>query len=149
MVQNGSNFLGGTFEIVTQNQCRWSKWTFIILRAYSSEIDRSHSFAQVVCFIVLTTTQWTVVVRAAQEKRSEERPALGQLLEKYWRPLYFYARQRGLSASDAEDATQEFMRELIEGEILSTADPPRDDFATICSPFGSDSLSTETAEKPG
>lgn len=77
---------------------------------------------------MLTTTQWTVVVRAAQEKRSEERPALGQLLEKYWRPLYFYARQRGLSASDAEDATQEFMRELIEGEILSTADPAKGRF---------------------
>lgn len=80
------------------------------------------------CFIVLNTTQWTVVVRAAQENRLAERPALGQLLEKYWRPLYFYARQRGLSAADAEDATQEFMRELIEGEILSSADPAKGRF---------------------
>lgn len=80
------------------------------------------------CFIVLNTTQWTVVVRAAQENRLAERPALGQLLEKYWRPLYFYARQRGLSATDAEDATQEFMRELIEGEILSSADPAKGRF---------------------
>ncbi len=79
-------------------------------------------------FLVLTTTQWTVVVLAAQEKRTEDRPALGQLLEKYWRPLYFYARQRGLSATDAEDATQDFMRELIEGEILSSADPAKGRF---------------------
>lgn len=78
--------------------------------------------------MVLNTTQWTVVVRAAQENRLSERPALGQLLEKYWRPLYFYARQRGLSASDAEDATQEFMRELIEGQILSAADPAKGRF---------------------
>lgn len=82
------------------------------------------------CVIVLNTTQWTVVIRAAQENRSEERPALGQLLEKYWRPLYFFARQRGLSAADAEDATQEFMRELIEGEILASADPAKGRFRT-------------------
>jgi RNA polymerase sigma factor (sigma-70 family) len=78
--------------------------------------------------MVLNTTQWTVVVRAAQENRLSERPALGLLLEKYWRPLYFYARQRGLSAADAEDATQEFMRELIEGQILSAADPAKGRF---------------------
>ena len=80
---------------------------------------------------MLTTTQWTDVVKAAQEKPTGARPALGHLLEKYWRPLYFFARQKGLSAADAEDATQEFMHALIEGDVLAKADPAKGRFRTF------------------
>jgi len=79
---------------------------------------------------VLTTTQWTLVFRAAQEDRKSDRPAMSQLIEKYWQPLYFFARRQGLSSADAEDATQSFLAHLIEGESLASADPAKGRFRT-------------------
>jgi RNA polymerase sigma-70 factor (ECF subfamily) len=72
---------------------------------------------------MLSTTQWTMVFRAAKEDRRSARPALGQLMETYWQPLYFFARGQGLSADDAEDATQAFLAELVDSEFLAAADP--------------------------
>jgi hypothetical protein len=43
--------------------------------------------------------------------------------ERYWNPLYFFARQQRLRAQDAEHVTQEFLMQMIEGELLSLADP--------------------------
>ncbi len=44
-------------------------------------------------------------------------------IQRYWQPLYYYARQNGLSPTDAEDATQEFLSEILDGELLSQANP--------------------------
>lgn len=77
---------------------------------------------------VLRTTQWTLVFRAANENRDSPRPLLGELLEKYWQPLYFHARRKGLTAEDAQDATQAFMAKLVEGDFLATADPAKGRF---------------------
>lgn len=77
---------------------------------------------------MLTTTHWTLVFRAAREDRASQRPALGQLIEKYWQPLYFHARRQGLSPQDAEDATQAFMAKILEGDFLESADPARGRF---------------------
>jgi RNA polymerase sigma factor (sigma-70 family) len=77
---------------------------------------------------MFTTTQWTVVFDAAKEDSKTSRPALNALLDKYWKPLYFYARHTGLSASDAEDATQSFMTELVQGSFIEKADPARGRF---------------------
>ena len=79
---------------------------------------------------MLTTTHWTMVFRAASEERGSRRLVLGELLEKYWQPLYFYARRQGLSAEDAEDATQALMTKLVEGDFLATADPAKGRFRT-------------------
>ena len=48
---------------------------------------------------------------------------MGPTSLKYWNPLYFFVRQHGLGAQHAEDATQEFLMRLIEGELLSSTDP--------------------------
>jgi RNA polymerase sigma factor (sigma-70 family) len=77
---------------------------------------------------VLKTTQWTLVFRAAREDRASQRPALGQLIEKYWQPLYFHARRQGMSPQDAEDATQAFLAKILEGDFLESADPARGRF---------------------
>lgn len=44
-------------------------------------------------------------------------------IQRYWQPLYYFARQQGLSATDAEDATQEFLSQNLDGQLLSKADP--------------------------
>jgi len=77
------------------------------------------------------TTRWTIVFQAAAEESGSGRPALSEIIQKYWRPLYFYARHRGLSAADAEDATQSFLAGFIEGKLLERADPARGRFRTF------------------
>ena len=102
---------------------------------------------------MLTSTQWTMVFRAAQEDRKTQRPAMSQLIEKYWQPLYFYARRQGLSAADAEDATQTFLSELIDGRALAAADPAKGRFRnyllTIWKRFLIDRARMENAAKRG
>lgn len=77
------------------------------------------------------STQWTLVWRAALEDSDHGRPALEAIITRYWKPLYLYARGRGFSADDAEDATQEFMAQLMNRDWLSRADPAKGRFRTF------------------
>lgn len=79
---------------------------------------------------MFSTTRWTVVFEAARESRGANRPALGAIVEKYWKPLYFVARHRGLSPADAEDAAQSFFEAVIQGDLLEKADPAKGRFRT-------------------
>ncbi len=74
------------------------------------------------------TTQWTLVWKAASEDSSVGRSALEQIVSRNWQPLYSYARRHGLSREDAEDATQEFLHEIIRGNLLEKLDPARGKF---------------------
>lgn len=74
------------------------------------------------------TTQWTLVWQAAKEDSKAGRPALAELVRRYWQPLYTFARRRGLSSEDAEDATQEFLSAVVEGDLLGNADPAKGKF---------------------
>lgn len=100
------------------------------------------------------TTQWTIVWNAAkaslkQDRQTNEplstshdpahsesppslayRPALEEIIHRYWLPLYSFARQQGLSSADAEDATQAFLCQVIEGSWLAKADPAKGRFRT-------------------
>lgn len=76
------------------------------------------------------TTQWTLVWQAASDDSNHSRPALEHFIQRYWQPLYYYARQNGLSQSDAEDATQEFLSEILDGKLLSQANPVKGRFRT-------------------
>lgn len=58
-------------------------------------------------------TRWSLVLGAQGGTESDRRRALSELCELYWYPLYAYVRRRGLSPSDAEDATQGFFCELL------------------------------------
>lgn len=71
-----------------------------------------------------------MVFQAAREDHRMENRALSQLIEAYWQPLYFFARRQGLSPVDAEDATQAFLMELMEGDSLAAADPAKGRFRT-------------------
>ncbi len=69
------------------------------------------------------TTQWTLVWTAAKEDPQSSRPALAELFQRYWQPLYFVARQKGLAKEDAEDAIQDFFGSLLTDSFLGKADP--------------------------
>lgn len=83
--------------------------------------DSNHPFA---------TTQWTLVWKAASDDSHYARPALEEIMRRYWLPLYSSARRRGLSNQDAEDATQEFLSGIINGKLLDSADPAKGRFRT-------------------
>ena len=76
------------------------------------------------------TTQWTLVWKAASDDMAAARPALAEIIRRYWQPLYSFARRQGLSSEDAEDATQEFLSRILEGQLLAQADPARGKFRT-------------------
>src|SRR5215469_147919 len=64
------------------------------------------------------TTQWTLVVAAADPHGKEARSALASLCQNYWYPLYAYLRRRGFSVDQAQDLTQEFFIRVLEGRYL-------------------------------
>src|SRR5262245_769831 len=68
------------------------------------------------------TTRWTVVLCAQHEAGPDATAALEALCRCYWQPLYLYARRRGQSPHDAEDATQGFFAKLLEKDYLQAAE---------------------------
>lgn len=71
-------------------------------------------------------TSWPLVMAAQQD-----RAAQGQLIERYWRPVYAFLRRRGLAREEAEDCTQAFFVNAIERELFGRADPEKGRFRTF------------------
>jgi RNA polymerase sigma-70 factor (ECF subfamily) len=78
-----------------------------------------------------TTTRWSVVVRARAETDARAGEALAELCERYWLPLYAFARHKCGSVHEAQDHTQAFFVELLERDVLRRADPERGRFRTF------------------
>lgn len=99
------------------------------------------------------TTHWTLVWQAAKEDSKHGRPALTEVVRCYWQPLYTFARKQGMSSQDAEDATQEFLSAIINGELLDSADPAKGKFRsfllTVWKRFLVDQYRKESAAKRG
>ena len=68
-------------------------------------------------------TRWTVVLAMRHGGCPETAyRALAELCGVYWRPLYAFARKAGHQPHDAEDLTQSFLADVMERNILATAD---------------------------
>ncbi len=66
-------------------------------------------------------TRWSIVLAAGNwRENSRTRRAMEELLQIYWFPLYAYARRRGQSPADAEDAVQGFFTYLLEHDAFLT-----------------------------
>jgi RNA polymerase sigma-70 factor (ECF subfamily) len=77
------------------------------------------------------TTQWTVVLAAADGDDREARQALAALCQSYWPPVYAYLRARGFEREEAEDLTQGFFTRLIEKDALRHARRERGRFRSF------------------
>ncbi len=78
------------------------------------------------------TTRRSVVEALRSEDVAERSRAFDTLAGIYWKPLYKFARIiRGRTALDAEDLTQSFMLELLEGKALESYDSRRASFRTF------------------
>lgn len=77
------------------------------------------------------TTQWTLVLEAADADRKDRDRALETLCRRYWYPVYRFARSRSRSAQDAEDLTQGFFADFLQRGALARADAKRGRFRTF------------------
>jgi RNA polymerase sigma-70 factor (ECF subfamily) len=77
------------------------------------------------------TTEWSVVLQASQEKSPGFAQALETLCRVYWAPLYAYARREGLTPQDAQDATQEFISQLLQRKDLTSVSPEKGRFRSF------------------
>jgi RNA polymerase sigma-70 factor (ECF subfamily) len=59
------------------------------------------------------TTNWSIVLGAGDQSSSRAGEAMQRLCQIYWYPLYAFIRQRGSTAHDAQDLTQEFFAQLL------------------------------------
>ena len=58
-------------------------------------------------------TAWTIILKARDRKE------LGALVERYWKPCYFYVRRKGHDVEDSKDLTQGFFSDFIERDALA------------------------------
>lgn len=70
-------------------------------------------------------TSWTLVFRARNRKES------GALVERYWKPCYFFVRRRGHGVEDAKDLTQGFFADLLERDALAGVTPVKGRFRSF------------------
>src|SRR5688500_5688985 len=77
------------------------------------------------------TTQWSLVLSAADRSSPRAQQALAELCAAYWYPLYAFVRRRGSSAAEAEDLTQGFFLALVEKEFLAATAPEKGRFRTF------------------
>jgi DNA-directed RNA polymerase specialized sigma24 family protein len=69
-------------------------------------------------------TRWTLIL-SSRTHGTRRKAALEELLRDYWKPLYVFARSRGLDAADAADVVQGLFADLLERDFLADLDPAR------------------------
>ncbi len=77
------------------------------------------------------TTQWSLVLQAGTTNEAQAHAALESLCRCYWYPLYAFARRQGRNHHEAEDATQQFLAQLLAADALQRAHPERGRFRTF------------------
>lgn len=77
------------------------------------------------------TTQWSMVLHADANSDTQAREALEMLCRRYWQPLYTFVRRQGHGHHEAEDATQQFLAQLLAADGLRRARPERGRFRTF------------------
>ena len=76
-------------------------------------------------------THWSMVLQAGTDSPAAARAALESFCERYWCPLYEFARRQGRSHHDAEDCAQAFLAQLLATSGLQRAQPERGRFRTF------------------
>jgi RNA polymerase sigma-70 factor (ECF subfamily) len=77
------------------------------------------------------TTRWSLVLAAGDTQHPDSSEALATLCERYWYPVYAFARRRGRDADRAQDLVQGFFQHLLEKKTLGSADPDRGRFRSF------------------
>ena len=81
---------------------------------------------------VFQTTHWTELLQLQTANENERRQQMGELLSKYWKPVYCYLRRKGHNSEDAKDLIQGFFQEIIlGGHLVQRAQKSKGRFRTF------------------
>jgi RNA polymerase sigma-70 factor (ECF subfamily) len=70
-------------------------------------------------------TSWTLVLKARDQKQ------LGALVDRYWKPCYFFIRRKSHGVEEAKDLAQGFFMDFIEREALAAVTRTKGKFRTF------------------
>lgn len=70
-------------------------------------------------------TRWTVILLARDRKE------MGGLIERYWKPCYFYIRRKGHDVEDAKDLTQGFFTDFLVRDGLARVSKSKGKFRSF------------------
>lgn len=103
---------------------------------------------------VATAARWAPGARSAHEGDGRAAAeALAELCRAYWKPLYAFARKRGIGPEDAADRVQAFFGRVLEKSVLAETDPARGRFRSFLIAsfrnFLANAADFERAEKRG
>ena len=77
------------------------------------------------------TTHWSLI-GDIQSDDERNRALIGLLLDRYWKPVYFYLRRKGYDNEQAKDLTQGFFHEVVlNRDLIRRADPSKGRFRTL------------------
>src|ERR1700682_1595325 len=62
---------------------------------------------------VFATTRWSMVIQTAGSTPADARGALIELVQRYWYPVYAYARRSGSDPAVAQQITRCFLQSLL------------------------------------
>ena len=77
------------------------------------------------------STQWSLVLAAAERSTPASENALSSLCAAYWTPLYAYIRRLGYEVPEAQDMTQAFFTRLLEKNYLADVKREKGKFRTF------------------
>lgn len=82
-----------------------------------------------VCF---ETTSWSNIFLVRTSDIERKNLIINSLLEKYWKPIYGFIRQKGYGHDQAKDLTQDFITEIVLGrELIQRAEKAKGRFRTF------------------
>ncbi len=81
--------------------------------------------------LAFADTQWTQLGDLQSADEVLRRRIVGDIMARYWKPVYSYLRQKGMSNDDAKDTTQAYFHDVIlKDDLLSRADRTKGRFRT-------------------
>lgn len=77
------------------------------------------------------TTHWSLI-EGVGKGEDRDRALIGMLLQRYWKPVYCFLRQKGHPNEDAKDLTQGFFHEVVlNRHLVSRANPAQGHFRSF------------------
>jgi RNA polymerase sigma-70 factor (ECF subfamily) len=77
------------------------------------------------------TTAWTALQEIRQAPAAERTAQKNSFIVRYWKPVFGFLRAGSYTLEQAEELTQAFFVDLLEGEDILGADPERGRFRTF------------------
>lgn len=73
-------------------------------------------------------TAWSKLLAAKDATGTVQRDLFNFLIQRYWKPVYYYVRRRGYDETHAEDLVQDFFLLCVRKNLFAQADPNRGRF---------------------